>query len=94
MFFINIYFIKLFISFFKSLIDRNITLRMELKNGLEISGVLTYVDANMNFNISNIIVHDSENFPHLVYINKFGIIYFFYFLDKLIKSLVNKNNFL
>ena len=37
-----------------------------MKNGLEISGVLQNVDANMNFNLTNISVNDPEKFPHLV----------------------------
>ena len=37
-----------------------------MKNGLEISGVLQNVDANMNFNLTNISVNDPEKFPHMV----------------------------
>lgn len=34
----------IFQSFFKSIIDRDVTIRVELKNGLIISGTLNNVD--------------------------------------------------
>jgi len=48
------------------LTDKKIRITLELKNGLEISGVLTHVDANLNFNITDIIVTDPERHPQLV----------------------------
>jgi len=56
----------LFFSCFKYLTDKKIRITLELKNGLEISGVLTHVDANLNFNISDIIVTDPEKHPQLL----------------------------
>jgi len=62
----------LFFSCFKYLTDKKIRITLELKNGLEISGVLTHVDANLNFNVSDIIVTDPERFPQLVRIFEYN----------------------
>ena len=35
----------------------------KLKNGIELTGVLTYVDNNMNFHITNVSVTDVEKYP-------------------------------
>lgn len=48
------------------LVNKNVTLRVELKNDLEISGVLDYVDPNLNLHLSKVSVSDPEKFPHLV----------------------------
>ena len=48
------------------LVNKNVTLRVEMKNDLEISGVLTYVDANLNLQLSNISVSEPEKHPQLV----------------------------
>lgn len=46
--------------------DRDIKITVELKNGLKITGKLTFVDNNMNFNLSNIEVDDDEKTPQFV----------------------------
>ena len=56
---------KLFYSFFKSLLDRNLTVVVELKNGVEIEGTLDYVDDKLNFNLTNIQIKDKVRYPML-----------------------------
>jgi len=56
----------LFYSCFKFLTDKKIRITIELKNGLEITGSLTHVDANLNFNITDISVANPERYPQLL----------------------------
>jgi len=55
----------LFPSIFNSLISSKVTIKVELKNGVEITGTLDYVDANLNFNLANISV-DLERYPQFL----------------------------
>jgi small nuclear ribonucleoprotein (snRNP)-like protein len=48
----------IFQSFFKSIVDREVTIKVELKNGLIVSGTLNNVDQNMNFFLHNISVEN------------------------------------
>jgi len=52
----------LFYSVFKDLVDKNITVTVELKNNLMIQGKLEFVDDKMNFNLTNINI-DLEKYP-------------------------------
>ena len=55
-----------FYSLLKSLSEKNVKLTVELKNDLEITGNLKSVDYNLNMAIENIVVAESEKYPHLV----------------------------
>jgi U6 snRNA-associated Sm-like protein LSm2 len=48
------------------LAEKNIKVTVELKNDLEITGVVSAVDANLNFYLNNITVKDPEKYPQLV----------------------------
>ena len=50
----------------KSLSDKFITVTIELKNDLEITGKLTNVDSSLNISLSNISVNNPEKYPQLV----------------------------
>ena len=52
----------------KSLSDKFITVTIELKNDLEITGKLTNVDSSLNVSLSNISVSNPEKYPQLVII--------------------------
>lgn len=54
----------LFLSLFKSLVDQKTVLTVEFKSGLQVQGTLSFVDSNMNFYLTNIIV--DEKYPHFV----------------------------
>ncbi|KAH3676142.1 hypothetical protein WICMUC_002164 [Wickerhamomyces mucosus] len=53
----------LFLSFFKTLVDREIT--VELKNGVEIRGVLKTADQYFNLKLDNVTCINESKFPHL-----------------------------
>ncbi|KAK0660816.1 hypothetical protein QBC41DRAFT_330770 [Cercophora samala] len=53
----------LFFSFFKTLIDHEVT--VELKNDIRIRGVLKSVDQYLNIKLDNIQVVDELKYPHL-----------------------------
>jgi U6 snRNA-associated Sm-like protein LSm2 len=50
----------------KSLSDKFITVTIELKNDLEITGKLTNIDSSLNISLSNISVNNIEKYPQLV----------------------------
>ena len=54
----------LFYSFFKTLVDK--TVLVELKNDVQIEGVLVSVDQYLNVKLENISVKDKQKYPHLV----------------------------
>ena len=49
--------------FFKSLVDQDLTIIVELKNGVEIEGTLDFVDENLNFNLTNIEIKNKARYP-------------------------------
>ncbi|KAH3686306.1 hypothetical protein WICPIJ_002668 [Wickerhamomyces pijperi] len=53
----------LFLSFFKTLVDREIT--VELKNGVEITGTLKTADQYFNLKLDNVKCKNEDKFPHL-----------------------------
>lgn len=53
----------LFVSFYKSLIERDLKITIELKNGLIFTGKMAYVDTNMNFFLKNIEVEEPTKYP-------------------------------
>ncbi|ODV89178.1 hypothetical protein CANCADRAFT_29278 [Tortispora caseinolytica NRRL Y-17796] len=53
----------LFFSFFKTLVDKQVT--VELKNDLTVRGTLKSVDQYFNFRLENIVVLEQEKYPHL-----------------------------
>lgn len=53
----------LFQSFFKSIVDLKVNLKVELKNGLVIEGILNNVDQSMNFFLNDIKVEDYQKYP-------------------------------
>ncbi|KAL2263708.1 hypothetical protein VTK26DRAFT_5564 [Humicola hyalothermophila] len=53
----------LFFSFFKTLIDHEVT--VELKNDIQIRGVLKSVDQYLNIKLDNIQVLEELKYPHL-----------------------------
>ncbi|KAK2071257.1 hypothetical protein P8C59_005695 [Phyllachora maydis] len=53
----------LFFSFFKTLIDHDVT--VELKNDIQIRGVLKSVDQYLNIKLDDISVVDDLQYPHL-----------------------------
>jgi small nuclear ribonucleoprotein (snRNP)-like protein len=54
----------LFFSFFKTLVDHEVT--VELKNDIQIKGVLKSVDQFLNIKLENIQVLEEVKYPHLV----------------------------
>ncbi|KAI6195551.1 TRNA-intron lyase [Aphelenchoides fujianensis] len=58
------YYTKLFFSFFKSLVGREVV--VELKNDLSISGTLHSVDQYLNVKLVDISVHDTDRHPHML----------------------------
>ncbi|KAL1929581.1 hypothetical protein VTP01DRAFT_1719 [Rhizomucor pusillus] len=54
---------KIFYSFFKTLVDKTVT--VELKNDLAITGTLKSVDQYLNIKLDNISVVDEERYPHM-----------------------------
>ncbi|KAK4127061.1 U6 snRNA-associated Sm-like protein LSm2 [Parathielavia appendiculata] len=53
----------LFFSFFKTLIDHEVT--VELKNDIQIRGVLKSVDQYLNIKLDNIQVLEELKYPHM-----------------------------
>ncbi|KAL2266633.1 hypothetical protein VTJ83DRAFT_5985 [Remersonia thermophila] len=53
----------LFFSFFKTLIDHEVT--VELKNDIQIRGVLKSVDQYLNIKLDNIQVIEEIKYPHM-----------------------------
>lgn len=53
----------LFFSFFKTLVDQEVT--VELKNDIEIKGVLRSVDQFLNLKLDNISCVNANKYPHL-----------------------------
>lgn len=53
----------LFFSFFKSLVDTEVT--VELKNDLSIRGTLKSVDQFLNIKLNDITVLDEQRYPHM-----------------------------
>jgi len=51
-------------SFFKTLIDHEVT--VELKNDIQIRGVLKSVDQYLNIKLDNIQVLEEIKYPHMV----------------------------
>lgn len=58
--------IMLFFSFFQSLVDKNVQVTVELKNDLQISGILHSVDQYLNIKLNNVSINDPERYPHLL----------------------------
>ncbi|KPM35483.1 hypothetical protein AK830_g11077 [Neonectria ditissima] len=54
----------LFFSFFKTLIDHEVT--VELKNDIQLKGILKSVDQYLNIKLDDIQVVDELKYPHLV----------------------------
>ncbi|EDQ89365.1 uncharacterized protein MONBRDRAFT_32429 [Monosiga brevicollis MX1] len=54
----------LFSSFFKTLIGKEVT--VELKNDLQLNGVLKSVDQFLNIKLDSIQVADIERYPHMM----------------------------
>ena len=57
-------FLRLFYSFFKSLVDKDVV--VELKNDLSICGTLRSMDQYLNIKLTNISVTDSEKYPQML----------------------------
>lgn len=53
----------LFFSFFKTLVDQEVT--VELKNDIEIKGILKSVDQYLNLKLDNISCVNESKYPHL-----------------------------
>ncbi|KAL2119034.1 hypothetical protein VTJ04DRAFT_5994 [Mycothermus thermophilus] len=53
----------LFFSFFKTLIDHEVT--VELKNDIQIRGILKSVDQYLNIKLDNIQVLEEIKYPHM-----------------------------
>lgn len=53
----------LFFSFFKTLVDQEVT--VELKNDIEIRGLLRSVDQYLNLKLDNVSCANQETYPHL-----------------------------
>ncbi|KAI6761919.1 hypothetical protein HG531_002472 [Fusarium graminearum] len=54
----------LFFSFFKTLIDHEVT--VELKNDIQLKGILKSVDQYLNIKLDDIQVVEELKYPHLV----------------------------
>ncbi|KAM3087461.1 U6 snRNA-associated Sm-like protein LSm2 [Clarireedia jacksonii] len=54
----------LFFSFFKTLVDSEVT--VELKNDIQIKGILKSVDQYLNIKLDDIQVVEELKYPHLV----------------------------
>ncbi|KAK4747264.1 hypothetical protein SAY87_026301 [Trapa incisa] len=57
-------FIRLFFSYFKDLVGREVT--VELKNDLAIRGTLHSVDQYLNIKLENTRVVDQDKYPHML----------------------------
>eukprot|EP00746_Dinoflagellata_sp_MGD_P000594 gnl/MRDRNA2_/MRDRNA2_101071_c0_seq1.p2 gnl/MRDRNA2_/MRDRNA2_101071_c0~~gnl/MRDRNA2_/MRDRNA2_101071_c0_seq1.p2 ORF type:complete len:100 (+),score=16.60 gnl/MRDRNA2_/MRDRNA2_101071_c0_seq1:145-444(+) len=56
----------LFFSFFRTLVERNATVTVELKNDLCVTGTLQSVDQFLNLKLANVAVNDPDRYPHLL----------------------------
>ncbi|GAW81354.1 U6 snRNA-associated Sm-like protein LSm4 [Plasmodium gonderi] len=56
----------LFFTFFQQLAQKNHHVTVELKNDLQISGVLHSVDQYLNIKLTNVTVNHPEKYPHLL----------------------------
>mmetsp|Transcript_66192 Transcript_66192/g.158322 ORF Transcript_66192/g.158322 Transcript_66192/m.158322 type:complete len:99 (-) Transcript_66192:146-442(-) len=56
----------LFFSFFRTLVDRNVQVTVELKNDLCITGTLQAADQFLNLKLGNVSVNDPDKYPHLL----------------------------
>eukprot|EP00438_Fugacium_kawagutii_P028609 Skav226701 [mRNA] locus=scaffold3971:236828:237399:- [translate_table: standard] len=59
----------LFFSFFRTLVDRNVQVTVELKNDLCITGTLQSADQFLNLKLANagpLDVNDPDRYPHLL----------------------------
>jgi len=56
----------LFYPFFRTLVEKQASVTVELKNDLCITGVLLSVDQYLNFKLGNVRVNDPETYPHLL----------------------------
>jgi U6 snRNA-associated Sm-like protein LSm2 len=54
----------LFFSFFKTLVDHEVV--VELKNDVQLKGILKSVDQYLNIKLDNIQVMEELKYPHLV----------------------------
>lgn len=76
----------LFFSFFKTLIDHEVT--VELKNDIQLKGTLKSVDQYLNIKLDDIQVVEELKYPHLVRLlptattNFFDSIFFLFSLFK------------
>ncbi|CAD8139540.1 unnamed protein product (macronuclear) [Paramecium tetraurelia] len=57
---------QFFQTYFRGLIERCVSVTIELKNGLQIQGQITYVDDNLNFNLVDPEVSDPVKQPQLI----------------------------
>ncbi|ANQ08777.1 Uncharacterized protein PCOAH_00029590 [Plasmodium coatneyi] len=57
---------RLFFTFFQQLAEKNHHVTVELKNDLQISGVLHSVDQYLNIKLTNVTVNHPEKYPHLL----------------------------
>ncbi|KAH0473993.1 MAG: uncharacterized protein KVP18_005133 [Porospora cf. gigantea A] len=56
----------LFYTFFQQLADKKTPVTVELKNDLQISGVLQAVDQFLNIKLNDITTSDPEEYPHVL----------------------------
>ena len=57
---------QLFYTFFQQLADKKTPVTVELKNDLQISGVLQAVDQFLNIKLNDITTSDPEEYPHVL----------------------------
>jgi U6 snRNA-associated Sm-like protein LSm2 len=53
-------------SYFRGLIDKDCDVTVELKNDIEITGKIKYIDNNMCLYLEDISVKDPEKYPQFV----------------------------
>ena len=56
----------LFVQYFKTLVEKQTRVTVELKNDLQITGALISVDQYLNIKLSHVSVSDPERYPHLL----------------------------
>jgi small nuclear ribonucleoprotein (snRNP)-like protein len=57
----------LFLSYFRGLIDKDCDITVELKNDIEITGKIKYIDNNMCVLLEEISIKDADKHPQLVH---------------------------
>ena len=57
---------QLFYTLFQQLADKKTPVTVELKNDLQISGVLQAVDQFLNIKLNDITTSDPEEYPHVL----------------------------